>query len=82
MGHNVHNHSTTKRMSQPPISIENMGFARNNHPFEACIFTKPIAFHGSSISNHDLEVVHNKDVTMSFLGYMSVNEVMGATTIN
>jgi hypothetical protein len=39
-------------------------------------------FHRTSISNHDLEVVHITDVAVGFLGYMLMNEVMATTIVN
>ena len=82
MGPNVHNHSTPKTMSQPPISIENMWVVKESTQLKHHIFIMTTTFHRSSISNRDLEVVHSMDVTMGFLGYTSMNEVMGAITIN
>ena len=49
---------------------------------EMHIFTVPSTFHGTTIGNHDLEIVDNLDVAMSFLGNATMNKIMGAATIN
>jgi hypothetical protein len=49
---------------------------------EMHIFTVPSTFHGTTIGNHDLEIVDNMDVAMSFLGNVAMNKIMGASTIN
>jgi hypothetical protein len=50
--------------------------------FETHIFIAPSTFHGTTIGNHDLEIVDNMDVAMSFLGNAVMNKIMGASTIN
>jgi hypothetical protein len=50
--------------------------------FEMHIFTMPSTFHGSTIGNHDLEIIDCMDITMSFLGNAAMNKIMGAATIN
>jgi hypothetical protein len=49
---------------------------------ETHIFTAPSTLHGTTIGNHDLEIVDNMDVEMSFLGNVAMNKIMGASTIN
>jgi hypothetical protein len=49
---------------------------------EMHIFTMPSTFHGTTIDNHDLEIVDDMDATMSFLGNVAMNKVMDASTIN
>jgi hypothetical protein len=46
------------------------------------IFTTPSTFHGTNIDNHDLEIVDDMDVAMSFLGNAVMYKIMGASTIN
>ena len=46
------------------------------------IFIAPSKFHGTTIDNHDLEIVDGMDVAMSFLGNAAMNKIMGASTIN
>jgi hypothetical protein len=68
MGLNIHNRLAPNTISQLPISIEkNVGFQGIITHFNPHIFTMMLAFHGTSISNHDLEVVHNMDVVMCVL---------------
>jgi hypothetical protein len=50
--------------------------------FETHIFTMPSTFHGATIGNHDLEIIDDMDVAMSFLGNAVMNKIMGASTIN
>ena len=45
-------------------------------------FTMPPTFHGLSIGNHDLKFVDCSDITISFLGNVAMNKIMGASTIN
>jgi hypothetical protein len=42
----------------------------------------PSTFHGTTIGNHDLEIIDGMDVAMSFLGNAAMNKIMGAATIN
>jgi hypothetical protein len=49
---------------------------------ETHIFTTPSTFHGSTIGNHDLEILDGMDVAMSFLGNAAMNKIMGDSTIN
>ena len=49
---------------------------------EMHIFTAPSTFHGTTIGNHDLEIIDKMDVAMSFLGNAVMNKIMGASTIN
>jgi hypothetical protein len=49
---------------------------------ETHLFTTPSTFHGTTIGNHDFEIVDNKEVEMSFLGNAAMNKIMGASTIN
>ena len=49
---------------------------------ETHIFTVPSTFHGTTIGNHDLEIVDSMDVAMGFLGNATMNKIVGATTIN
>jgi hypothetical protein len=59
-----------------------MGFQVVVTNLEMHIFTTPSTFHGTTISNHDLEIIDGMDVAMSFLGNAEMNKIMGATTIN
>ena len=49
---------------------------------EAHIFTIPPTFHGSSIGNHDLKIIDDTYISISFLGNVAMNKIMGASTIN
>jgi hypothetical protein len=42
----------------------------------------PSTFHGTTISNNDLENIDSMDVSMSFLGNTMINKIMGVATIN
>jgi hypothetical protein len=42
----------------------------------------PSTFHGTTIGNHDLDIVDSMDVVMSFLGNAAMNKIMVASTIN
>jgi hypothetical protein len=59
-----------------------MGFQVVVTNLEMHIFTMPSTFHGTTIGNHDLEIIDSMDVAISFLGNAVVNKIMGATTIN
>jgi hypothetical protein len=59
-----------------------MGFEVVVTYLEMKIFTAPATFHRTTIGNHDLEIVDNMDVAMSFLGNVAMNKIMGAATIN
>jgi hypothetical protein len=59
-----------------------MGFQVVVTNLETHIFTMPSKFHGTTIGNHDLEIIDNIDVAMSFLGNAAMNKIMGSTTIN
>jgi hypothetical protein len=49
---------------------------------EMHIFTTPSTFHGPTIDNHDLEIIDDTYITISFLGNATMNKIMGASTIN
>ena len=49
---------------------------------EMYIFTMLSTFHGSVIGNHDLKIIDNTDIAISFLGNVMMNKIMGASTIN
>ena len=49
---------------------------------EMHIFTMPYTFHGTTIDNHDLEIIDDMDVAMSFLGNAVMNKIMSVATIN
>jgi hypothetical protein len=49
---------------------------------EMHIFIAPSTFHGTTIGNHDLEIIDSMDVAMCFLGNAAMNKIMGASTIN
>jgi hypothetical protein len=49
---------------------------------ETHIFTMPPTFHGLAIGNHDLKVVDCLDILISFLGNVTMNKIMGASTAN
>jgi hypothetical protein len=59
-----------------------MGFQVVVTNLETYIFTTPYTFHGTTIGNHDLEIIDGMDVAMSFLGNAAMNKIMGAATIN
>jgi hypothetical protein len=59
-----------------------MGFEVVVTDLEMHIFTTPSTFHGTTIGNHDLEIVDSMDVAMSFLGNAAMNKIMDASTIN
>jgi hypothetical protein len=59
-----------------------MGFQVVVTNLETHIFTTPSTFHGTTIHNHDLEIIDGMDVAMSFLGNAAMNKIMGAATIN
>jgi hypothetical protein len=42
----------------------------------------PSTFHGTTIGNHDLEIIDDMDVAMTFLRNAVMNKIMGAATIN
>jgi hypothetical protein len=46
------------------------------------IFTTPTTFHGTAIGNHDLKIVDNTYKIIDFLGITTMNQIMGASTIN
>ena len=39
-------------------------------------------FHGTSIANHDLNIIDGMDVTIDFLGNVEMNKIMGSTTVH
>jgi hypothetical protein len=59
-----------------------MGFQVVVTNLETHIFTMPSTFHGTTIGNHDLEIIDGMDVAMSFLGNAAMNKIMCAPTIN
>ena len=59
-----------------------MGFQVVVTNLETHIFTTPSTFHETTIGNHDLEIIDGMDATMSFLGNVAMNKIMGASTIN
>jgi hypothetical protein len=59
-----------------------MGFQVVVTNLETHIFTTPSTFHGTTIGNHDLEIIDGMDVAMSFLGNVVMNKIMGVATIN
>jgi hypothetical protein len=59
-----------------------MGFEVVVTDLETHIFTMPSTFHGTTIGNHDLQIVDSMDVAMSFLGNATMNKIMGSSTIN
>jgi hypothetical protein len=59
-----------------------MGFQVVVTNLETHIFTIPSTFHGTTIGNHDLEIIDGMDVAMSFLSNAVMNKIMGASTIN
>ena len=42
----------------------------------------PSTFHGPTIGNHDLKIIDNMDIAISFLGNAMMNKIMGSYTIN
>ena len=59
-----------------------MGFQVVVTNLETHIFITCSTFHGTTIGNHDLEIIDSMDVEMSFLGNAARNKIMGAATIN
>jgi hypothetical protein len=59
-----------------------MGFQVVVTNLETHIFTTPSTFDGTTIGNHDLEIIDGMDVAMSCLGNVAMNKIMGAATIN
>jgi hypothetical protein len=59
-----------------------MGFEVVVTDLETHIFTAPSTFHGTTIGNHNLEIVDGMDVAMGFLGNATMNKIMGTSTIN
>jgi hypothetical protein len=49
---------------------------------ETHIFTMPPTFHGPSIGNHDWKVFDFSDISISFLGNVAMNKIMGVSTMN
>jgi hypothetical protein len=43
------------------------------------IFTTLSTFHGTTIGNHDLEIIDGMDVAISFLGNVEMNKIMCAS---
>jgi hypothetical protein len=42
----------------------------------------PTTFNGTAIGNHDLKIVDDTYITIDFLGNVTVNKIMGASTDN
>jgi hypothetical protein len=42
----------------------------------------PTMLHGPAIGNHDLKIIDDTYITLSFLGNAAMNKIMGASTIN
>jgi hypothetical protein len=59
-----------------------MGFQVVVTNLEMHIFTTPSTFYGTTIGDHDLEIIDGMDVEMSFLGNAVMNKIMGVSTIN
>jgi hypothetical protein len=59
-----------------------MGFQVEVTNLEMHIFKMPSTFDGTTIGNHDLEIINDMDVAMSFLGNVAMNKIMGVSTIN
>jgi hypothetical protein len=59
-----------------------MGFQVVVTNLETHIFTMASTLHGTTIGNHDLEIIDDMDVAMSFLGNAAMNKIMGVATIN
>ena len=49
---------------------------------EMHIFTTPSKFHGPAIGNHDLKIINNTNIEISFLGNVGMNKSMGDSTFN
>jgi hypothetical protein len=59
-----------------------MGFYVVVTNLEMHIFKALATFHRTTIGNHDLEIVDDMDVAMGFLGNVTMNKIMGTSTIN
>jgi hypothetical protein len=46
------------------------------------IFTTPTTFHGPTIGYHDLKIINSSDIAIGFLDNVTMNKIVGATTIN
>jgi hypothetical protein len=42
----------------------------------------PTTFHGPSIGYHDLKIIDNTNIAIGFLGNVTMNKIVGATTVN
>ena len=59
-----------------------MGFQVVVTNLETDIFTTASTFHGTTIGNHDLEIIDSMDIAMGFLGDAAMNKIVGVATIN
>jgi hypothetical protein len=46
------------------------------------IFTTPTTFHGTAIGYPDLKIVDDTNITISLVGNVAVNKIMGTFTVN
>jgi hypothetical protein len=58
-----------------------MGFQVILIDLESHIFTSSPTFHGTTIENHDLKIIEYMDVTIDLFGNVTMNKVMGSTTV-
>jgi hypothetical protein len=49
---------------------------------ETHIFITLSTFHGPSIGSHDLKIIDDTYIAISFLGNATMNKIMGSSTIN
>jgi hypothetical protein len=49
---------------------------------ETHIFKTPLTFHGPAIGNRDLKIIDGTNIAISFLGNVTMNKIMGSSTIN
>jgi hypothetical protein len=83
MGPKVLSQSAPKHnVTTSHVDRKHMGFQVVVTNLEMHIFTTPSTFHGTTIGNHDLEIIDGMDVAMSFLGNAAMNKIMGVATIN
>jgi hypothetical protein len=59
-----------------------MGFQVVVTNLETHIFTTPYTFHGTTIGNHDFEIIDDMDVVMIFLGNAAMTKIMGSSIVN
>ena len=49
---------------------------------ETHIFTMLSTFHGPAIGNHDLKIIDDTNIAISFLGNATMTKIIGASIVN